>query len=492
MDYFESEEFKEIVKSYEDAKERGSVCYMDTDDYIDVVDYYMRNRDFEGALEAAEDGLSLHHGESVLTGLKISALINLSDFDKAKDILSQINPEDNFDYYYFKAQLAIALDDNYEKADRFFRMWMEMEVDDIQAEHRKNDANQRLSEGYMHIIASLSELSMDNEGQRYIEKWVKEYEEKCAPIGNNETDLEIAHICHEEGLLELEERLYVEFLDTNPYLDKGWQYLASIQHLNGKIQDSINSASYALAIDPDDAYVLILRAHDYYCVENYQMALKDFLRYEQLTGDVTNGHLIAKCYIVLGKTSEGMNRLERECVRLSTTETPEDREAFAMEWGFIAQVYVEIKSLEKAYDATENALRLVPDSTEFLLQKGNIMLRQHKDSEAEYWYGKALETTSRKVRVLICIAGDFVMHNNMQTAVKYVKEASEMTDDPEYKSTFAYLTFLYSQLEDGDAFRDSLRQACQYTPDSIRELWKNELEGVPPEEYYNTLKDLVK
>ena len=55
LDYFESEDFKEILRQYEESVKSGERIYMDADDLTDIADYYHYNN----RLAEAEDAISL-------------------------------------------------------------------------------------------------------------------------------------------------------------------------------------------------------------------------------------------------------------------------------------------------------------------------------------------------------------------------------------------------------------------------------------------------
>ena len=57
---YNSLEFKDILNKYESAKEQGKVCYLDSDDFVDIAEYYLANDDLNKMLEAVLDGLKLH------------------------------------------------------------------------------------------------------------------------------------------------------------------------------------------------------------------------------------------------------------------------------------------------------------------------------------------------------------------------------------------------------------------------------------------------
>ena len=59
-DYFQSEEFLDILSRYEQAMSTGHAPYMDSDELVDVADYYMSQGKHQEAKKATELALDLH------------------------------------------------------------------------------------------------------------------------------------------------------------------------------------------------------------------------------------------------------------------------------------------------------------------------------------------------------------------------------------------------------------------------------------------------
>lgn len=59
-DYFQSEEFMDILSRYEQAASSGHTPYMDSDELVDVADYYMSQGKHQEAKKATELALDLH------------------------------------------------------------------------------------------------------------------------------------------------------------------------------------------------------------------------------------------------------------------------------------------------------------------------------------------------------------------------------------------------------------------------------------------------
>ena len=59
-DYFQSDEFLDILNRYEQSVCTGRSPYMDSDELIDVADYYMSQGKHKEAIKATELALELH------------------------------------------------------------------------------------------------------------------------------------------------------------------------------------------------------------------------------------------------------------------------------------------------------------------------------------------------------------------------------------------------------------------------------------------------
>ena len=102
---FESSEFKELLARYEQSQRQGESCYLDSDDFIDLSDYYLDHNKPNKALRVVDEGLHLHPTDDLLPAVKCGVLIFLRRFDEAQELFDTLDAEENFDVYYLKAQL---------------------------------------------------------------------------------------------------------------------------------------------------------------------------------------------------------------------------------------------------------------------------------------------------------------------------------------------------------------------------------------------------
>ena len=150
-DYFQSKEFKDLLKSYEAQRGKGESIYLDADDFADLADYYLSIDKPSLAMEVLSLGLSIHPDDEVLLIVQSASYIYQRQYDKAEEVLQKLDA-DNSDVKYQLAQLEYAKYNHVPQAERIWRTWMKME-------NGKEPTEQQRRESYIHIISSLLSIS---------------------------------------------------------------------------------------------------------------------------------------------------------------------------------------------------------------------------------------------------------------------------------------------------------------------------------------------
>ena len=96
-EYFESEDFKEILRQYEESVKSGERIYMDADDLADVADYYH----YHNRIDEANAAISLameYNPEAVGPMLyKAREALEAKDFETADKYADRITPLDTLE-----------------------------------------------------------------------------------------------------------------------------------------------------------------------------------------------------------------------------------------------------------------------------------------------------------------------------------------------------------------------------------------------------------
>ena len=69
--------------------------------------------------------------------------------------------------------------------------------------------------------------------------------------------------------------------------------------------------------------------------------------------------------------------------------------------------------------------------------------------------------------------------------------ALRFDDDPDFPKIYIYMAQGHYLMRHTDMFLKYLKKACQYTPELVRTCWSDELIGIAPDHYYQTLHDLL-
>ena len=488
--YEESVEFQELLKDYQQSRRQGRNTYFDSDAFIDIAEYYMTHNPLEEAFEVIEDGLAFHPEEEALLALKVNVLISLNRFDEAEAILERLDPKDDHDVYYFYGQLACGKEHDYDRANKLFKKWMKIEMEECRDMPNQEDGATRKREAFMHVILSIAELTEKKKVVELLMLWIDSYVKHCSPIPGDDIDMDIARTCNENQMYQKEIELYTHILDSNPYLPQGWTYLASLQMLTFDIENALNSVDFALAINPDDAQALLVKGQSFAALSNYEESAKAFRKYIDLTGDNYYNIMLANCLMQTGKREEAYNLLKQE--QNIVISDIKDRVMRSDMWAFISEVYRQGGYYTEAMRAINNGLRMMPESASHLVQKGNIYLSKDNVAKAVMFYISAASKEADPISVLVFAASELMGRHYMVAALMFLKMVAHETNNPEHVKAYAYIAYCYYVLGLYNRFEENLEKACQHTPNVVGELWENELMGVAPEDYFRVLTTLFK
>ena len=96
-DYFQSEEFMDILGRYEQAASSGHTPYMDSDELVDVADYYMSQGKHQEATEATRLALELHPDAQDPVTMMADILFETQQWEDAITWLNKVLDNTPFD-----------------------------------------------------------------------------------------------------------------------------------------------------------------------------------------------------------------------------------------------------------------------------------------------------------------------------------------------------------------------------------------------------------
>ena len=509
---YNSPEFQELLSRYEQSKRDNVPCYLDTEDYVDLSDYYLDHENPFEALSVIDAGQSSHPNDDLLPAVRAGVLIYLHRFAEAREIVEKLDADQNYDVIYLQAQLKYAVDNDLPAADRLFHEWIECVEDEWQPttnnsalfgqdnddedEVTPEEAENEIRSAYMHIMVSYIELSTVDHTE-YLRSWIAAYLKRFPQMGMYDPDFNVADICRDEGFTDFIETMFERLLDNDPYTPNGWTILAGAQQANEKYEEALNSVDFALAINPDDILASVIKATIHFSMQNFDLALPLFLKYRRKTDDHSEDQYIAVCYLHL---DEAQLSLQFWNSALDYVEKEVDDVA-ARGWKYyeIADGLAMCNDYQKALKLTQRALKIEPQNIDYRLQEGSMLLGLRRVKEAMGKFSELFHDNPEMLPQLMMSAGiralahDYsaIADNMFSFVLAHTEE-----DSPEFPNrnmVYAYLAMAKYNMSDLDGTLKYLKIACRETPELIRRLFSDFLpDTLQPADYYDHLVALVK
>jgi len=481
-DYFNTDEFNAILNKYEASEEQGTTSYFDAEDYVDIADFYLLSERPEDAMKVLDVGLSLHKNDESLLSTKSGAYIYMHLFEDAKSLLDTLDADDP-NVLYQQAQLAYAIDNDVAKAEELFSEWIEKEEDDSKFDN-KEDREDRIRDAYLHVITSFLELCEGEYDEEVIKRWVEEYYARFAPLGKYECDLVLADMIRSEGMTDMVEKIYTSLLEYDPYINYGWTVLSASQVMNGKFNDALESADFALAINPDDLDAKLNKAHAYYALGQKDKALPLFEYYINETNDANQYLPYAISLITQGRTEEARNYLAKAEEYIEFHKG--NPEYYAQTFFEMAESFYAINDLDKAESCITKTLSMYPDDIDYLLLDGSIQLAKKDYDKCIKSFVRCVEKAKDKVMISCHIAFRFILMEQEDIAIQILDSTTTYGEDaPSARIVSAYRALAYCQMGKTEEFLNYMKQACDECPDAVEVLFYGRFpETIAPKDYY--------
>jgi len=490
-EYYDSEEFKEILDAYERSLEQGTIPYLDTDDFSDVADYYLNTDMVHQCIECVDKGLELYPDEPMLLSVKSSALIYLHRYKEAEDIVDRLDG-DNDEVFYQRAQLEYAYHKNSDKAEEMFTEWVNMEHDDgtDDDEDYYERHEEMMRDNYIHVITSFIELTENrNYDEELVKRWVEDYLVMFSPLGNYDSDLILADMVRDESLFDMVVKVYGSLLETNPYLHYGWTVLAAAQYTCEMYEEALESTDFALAINPKDWDSILTKAHCFYSTGRHEEALPYFEQYIKNTSDNAQYLAYAICLLTVGKKRKALANLKKSEAYYEKCKA--DTYYYADGCYEMAEAYLALDKIEDAERLINKAVEARPEVADFKLQRATIMLAGGKLLTSISEFISYISANDDVAAATLQVAARFILFHHETIAIQLMDAVEKLNlrgSDMDY--FYPYRALAYVQLENYEGFLRNLKLGSERSPDATRDVLSDMFpEGMNPRDYYQYMVD---
>lgn len=464
--YFESDEFVQLLREYEEAEEKGIPCIISSDDYADIAEYYHFQGDWNHAEDVINKAIELYPDATgpLIFKARIS-LIRHNDANKAWHYTEMVCDKTDLDYHYMKAEILIA-EKKYDEAESYLRDCYsnieDEDSDDFPIDVAMLYADYEL---WQEALAWLT-MSGDTEALDYKELY-----------GRISVGL---------GRFDESEKIFNALLDIDPYSVKHWNMLAASQYLKGDINESLASSEFALAIDPDNEEAILNKGNALYLLDNYAEALKYYSRFCKMKPDEGGAELFQGiCLLCLNRTQEGT-----EHIMAAEKKILPDSPRLLNIYQEIAFCLSRLGHLKEALKYIDKADRITSDHNEMLVTRGHLYLEHGQLDMAKKYFGDAIYKSDMSQNIFLRIAISIYDNGYMQSSYNIFQTLMETADDEltEGYSHFAGCCYSMGKKEE---FLTYLAKAVECNPKEAKMVLGNLFpENTPPEEYIKYAKKL--
>lgn len=466
-EYFEDEEFQEILRSYEAAVSSGQSVYMDVDDLADIADYYQMKGMYDEAHEAIELAYGLDPTATSVLTYKIHEALSNNNVETAEEYLGKMLDRESPEYVYCKTEILI-VKKQIDEADRYLReQYVEVPPDELQ-DFVLDAANIYSDYGY-------NEKAME---------WMM----RARPDNTEDFKELMAHTLLGLGKYKDSERILNELIDDNPFQKRYWNALASAQFMNEDYSASVTSSEYAIAIDPEDPEAIVAKANGLYQLENFEESLKYYERYSDKVPDDEFGFLHqGTCLINLGRYEEALERLQ-EAERIA----PPDSYYLTEIYQETAFTYSELKQPDVALSYIDKTDTLDCDHIDMQVIKGHILLANDRIDKAELMFKKAIFDSGNAPRTLLRIIVSLYDNHYVNATYKMFHKFFKYVGN-EWNEGYSYMALCCWDMKRFPEFLNYLKMACEKNPSEARLVLARLFpEDMKPEKYYDYMLERLK
>ncbi|MBQ7510591.1 MAG: tetratricopeptide repeat protein [Prevotella sp.] len=468
-EYFDSEEFREMLDEYEKAVSAQEPVFMDAEELADIADYYQYTGHADKAEDAITLALSLSPGAIAPLTYRIHQALYEGDTRKAWQMYDQIIETDEPDYVYNRAEILIA-EDKIEEADKYLREQFQQ----VPPDERQD------------FVMDVANIYADYGQPEKAMEWMN----RALPEQSEDFKELMGRTLFGLGKYKDSERIFNELVDKEPFSTTYWNALASAQYMNEDYQNAIQSSEYAIAIDPKDPDGLLAKANGLYQLGNYEDALKYFERYlEQVPDDEWAMLYQGICLINMSQPQEAIDILMK-----AAHTAPDDSQVLSDIYQELAFAYSETGNAQEALRVLEKTSDMDCDHVQIEIVKGHVMLADDNLEKAEEYFQSAISISDDQCDTWLRIIVSFHDNNYVEAAYRLFKNYFALCRNikgPEgCTKGYAFMALCCYDLKRDKEFLKYLQIACRVNPQECRSVLSHLFpEGLAPEKYYTFIKE---
>lgn len=389
---------------FESMLKTNNVLFFDSEEFEEIINYYMENGKIALAKKATKLGLEQHPTSTNLKLFQVEMYIFENKLEIAEQLLNELEvlESSNEEIYIQKANIFSRKDDH-KKA---------IELLEIALEITEDEADVLNLLGMEHLFLE------DYDNARY-------YFMKCVEI-DPEDYSSLYNIIYCFEYLEMYDEAidYLNiYLNTNPYCEVAWHQVGKQYYLLKSYEKAL--AAFDFAIISDDTFVgaYLEKGKVLEKLKRYNEAIENYTITLNLEDPTSFALLrIGKCHDKLGNEELALDYYLK-CV--------EDDALLDKGWIAITDFYIKKRNYQKALYYIDKAINIDSENVHYWKRYGKINHQLNLFEEAEIGYRKSIELGNYELQTwlsrtdLLTQLGEFeaAINNSLQTLEFYPENA---------------------------------------------------------------------
>ena len=441
-DWYEDKEVASNVRRYEAMKRSGVFAYFDVEEFLMIVDYYMRHDMQNKAVEACETALKTHGQEPEL--LLKRAQIHVHQ-GKAKTALKMIMPlepllRDDYEFYLTKASALLQLGKDEQSFINCFKQALELSSD-VDPEERED------------IFLSIGEM-LEN-GQFY-KPALSIYKVAAREFPDNIDFLFKLGVCY-ENLDRIDESLdaYNRAIDLDPFSECAWYNIGIAYNRINEFDKAIEAYNYALALDPTFYDALFNKGNTCCNAGLYKEGMECYQEYlKTYPNSVSAQCYVGECLFHLGRVEESERCFDSIITLFSD---------YADAWFGKAMILGVREDYPAAIKTMKKVIEIDPEYDAAWYQLGRLYAADNNFEDSAEAYREALKINHYDVNFWEGLALTYYMMDDIKSAIRVLIDGLDYLPDD---SVLLYaLAAVYQLVGLKDECLQNFRKAYSQDPD---------------------------
>ena len=407
------------LSRFESMLKTNDVYFFDSEEFEDIIQYYLENGKIALAKKATKLGLEQHPSSTNLKLFQIEMHIFENELDVADSLLNDLYSleQSNQEVYIQKANI-LSRRDNHKKAIQLLEKALEITNDE-------NDVMSLIGMEYLFLE------DFEN-AKRFFMKCLENDEEDYSALYNIIYCFEFLEQ-HEEAIDYLN-----DFLNKNPYSEVAWHQVGKQYYILKDYKKAL--AAFDFAIISDDRFIgaYLEKGKVQEKLKQYEEAIESYSITLGLDDPTSFALLrIGKCYEKIGD-SELALQFYTKCV--------EEDGLLDKGWIAITDYYLKKKDYKKALYFIEKAINIDSENVRYWKRYARINFSLQLFEEAEHGYRRTLELGNYELNTWLSRCDLLLQLGEFEAAIKNLLQASEFyPENAEIEFRFAGLYNILSE-----------------------------------------------